>query len=100
MVLIPCTGHYYQRFVQNICIRSVEYILANSGQSAILFLSQAHRRTGMTATASSRRHQRAKAMNALMEKYLSEPGITRRAFCARHQIAYSTFHYYLAKRRR
>jgi len=54
----------------------------------------------MTATTSSSRHQRAGAMFALIEEYLSKPGITQRAFCARHQIAYSTFHYYLAKRRR
>ncbi len=54
----------------------------------------------MTATTSSSRHQRAEAMIALIKEYLSEPGITQRAFCARHQIACSTFHYYLAKHRR
>ncbi|HOH09104.1 MAG TPA: hypothetical protein PLF89_16395 [bacterium] len=54
----------------------------------------------MTATTSTSRRQRAESMNALIEAYLCEPGITRQAFCARHQIAYSTFHYHLAKRRR
>lgn len=54
----------------------------------------------MAITTSSSRHQRAEAMIALIEKYLREPGITQRAFCARHQVPYSTFHYYLAKRRR
>jgi len=54
----------------------------------------------MTATTSSSRLQRAEAMSALVEEYLSEPGITLRAFCARHQIFRSTFHYHLAKYRR
>ena len=54
----------------------------------------------MTATTSSSRHQRAKLMIELIEEYLSEPGITLRAFCARHQISLSTFHYHLAKYRR
>ena len=54
----------------------------------------------MTATTISSRHQRAETMHALIEAYLREPGITQQAFCARHQIAYSTFHYHLAKHRR
>jgi len=54
----------------------------------------------MPATTSSSRHQRGEAMRALIEAYLSEPGITLRAFCARHQITCSTFHYHLAKHRR
>ena len=51
-------------------------------------------------TPSSSRHQRAEAMIALIEEYLRGPGITLRAFCARHQISRSTFHYHLAKHRR
>ena len=54
----------------------------------------------MTTTASSSRHQRADSMRALIEAYLREPGITRQAFCTRHQISCSTFHYHLAQYRR
>jgi len=54
----------------------------------------------MTTTASSSRHQCADSMRALIEAYLREPGITRQAFCTRHQISCSTFHYHLAQYRR
>jgi hypothetical protein len=54
----------------------------------------------MAKMSAPKQRERAGAMFALIEEYLREPGITQRAFCARYQIAYSTFHYYLAKRRR
>jgi len=54
----------------------------------------------MAKMSAPKQRERAEAMIALIEEYLSKPGNTQRAFCARHQIAYSTFHYYLAKHRR
>lgn len=53
----------------------------------------------MKSTESKNPAERTQAMYAIVEAYLSEPGTSQRAFCARHQIALSTFYYYLAKYR-
>lgn len=53
----------------------------------------------MTNTASASREERTQAMYDMIEAYLREPGISQREFCGHHQIALSTFYYYLAKYR-
>ena len=48
----------------------------------------------------SPRRQHSQTIKSLVKTWLSDPSMSQRDFCARHNISYATFHYHLGKHRR